>query len=403
MVDGAARPGSVLTLSHWPQSPTPRPLARDLSAEIVLDLQRALRRLDPAPPPARAGSAPEDVLEAAAVAVNRAEAATSDHFDEDGLAALFGLVNPEAALGAAELLVGVASCGDFGVVRSDVSARICFAIGPLATAEAAAKGEISGGVPGAMGAGVGRPGTSELYSAILPRLPELLTYPERFERCWAEDWAALLAGRAALEKGAVTIEEYADVDLAVVRRLDRPAGGKTPAHADRPANDHRGGGGDPNASRLDGVTGALPVHPAAVHSATSASRILAFDGEQCELYFRYVSWVRVVSRRVPLRPDLGPLALELSAADPSASPWEENGVGALVARVRPVTGRTEIDPALIVTTVRRYLAATPPAWDPFREGSGYIPAGERAGYLPHAPGSPDAASGRRRSRVRRRT
>ncbi|MGH9299811.1 MAG: DUF6687 family protein, partial [Acidimicrobiales bacterium] len=36
MVDGAARASSILTLSHWPQSPTPKLLARDLSVEIVL-------------------------------------------------------------------------------------------------------------------------------------------------------------------------------------------------------------------------------------------------------------------------------------------------------------------------------------------------------------------------------
>ena len=43
IVDGAARSGSVLTLSHWPQSPTPVGLARDLSAEIVFAFLRASR------------------------------------------------------------------------------------------------------------------------------------------------------------------------------------------------------------------------------------------------------------------------------------------------------------------------------------------------------------------------
>ncbi len=59
MVDGAARPGSVLTLSHWPQSPTPSTLARDLSTEIVLDLQSRTRLLEPAVSP-RPGTEPTD-------------------------------------------------------------------------------------------------------------------------------------------------------------------------------------------------------------------------------------------------------------------------------------------------------------------------------------------------------
>ncbi len=58
--------------------------------------------------------------------------------------------------------------------------------------------------------------------------------PSDSERYWAEQWAALSAGRAALEKGAVTIDEYPDVDLAVVRRLDPPMNGAPPAPGDTP-------------------------------------------------------------------------------------------------------------------------------------------------------------------------
>jgi len=36
MVDGAPRPGTMCTLSHWPGTPTPAALSADLSAEIVV-------------------------------------------------------------------------------------------------------------------------------------------------------------------------------------------------------------------------------------------------------------------------------------------------------------------------------------------------------------------------------
>jgi hypothetical protein len=376
MVDGAWRPGSVLTLSHWPQSSTPALLARDLSAEIVLDLLSAARRLGPhEPPPAEptgaemvgagddgvSGADGDDVVAAAAAAANRAVAVTSDHFDEDGLVALYGLVAPEAAIAAAELLVEVAACGDFGVVRSDAAARVCFAIGPLAEEEAG---------PGS--------GTSERYSAVLPRLPELLEQHGRFERHWSKEWAAFAAGRLALESGSVAIDEYPDVDLAVVR----------PAAAGSHA--------------IRGAAGALPVHPAAIHSASAAGRILAFAGDSCELYLRYESWVRVVSRRVPLRPDLGPLAEELSLKEPAGRRWEANGAGAIVSRLQPVDGGSEIDPAVIVATVRDYLASAPPAWDPFRKEGGYIPPGEQARYVSPEAGSRRSAPGRRGRSGRRR-
>ncbi len=279
-------------------------------------------------------------------AAEGAIAVTNDHFDEDGLIALYGLVAPEAALSASSLLTGIASCGDFGIVASDTAAQICFAIGPLAEKEA---GPTSA--------------TSEQYQAVLPRLPELLEHPERFEPLWSEEWASLEAETTALESGAVVVDEYRHLDLAVVRRL-QPS---------------------PALAQLVGGAGASPREPVAVHSATSASRILAFDGDRCELHLRYESWVRLVSRRVPLRPDLAPLAVELSEKEPSGTQWEENGVGAIVTRLRPAGGLTEIDPAVIVATVCEYLTSAPPAWDPFREGAAYIPPRERSSTSHHAP------------------
>ena len=73
IVDGAARDSTVLTLSHWPHSPTPRELQRDTSAEI------AFAYLD----------APQFHVSA--------EAVSNNHFDEDGLIGIFTLVNPSVA------------------------------------------------------------------------------------------------------------------------------------------------------------------------------------------------------------------------------------------------------------------------------------------------------------------
>jgi len=342
MVDGAARATSVLTLSHWPQSPTPPVLARDVSAEIVLEYLRILASGRSGARPARGRNDVRALLTAGALA----EAVTNDHFDEDGLMSVYAMVDPEAAIAGAELLAAVAMCGDFGVVTSEAAARVSFAIEPLADAEA---GVCSG--------------TSERYAAVLPLLPELLVHPERFERYWGADVLGLEAGRTALTAGAVQIAEHRDLDLAVVART----AGASPA------------------ARLPGAAGGLPIHVAAVHSATRASRIIAFDGQWCEVYLRYEGWVKTVSRRVPLRPDLAPLALQLSACEPSGVAWQANGVGAMVGWLRPGgDGRSEIDPALIVSVVREYFASAEPAWDPWRAGGGYIPVQERQGYSSRA-------------------
>ena len=139
-------------------------------------------------------------------------------------------------------------------------------------------------------------------------------------------------------------------------------------------------GGSPS-ERIAGAVGGLPIHAAAVHTATTSSRIVAFDGQRCDVYLRYEGWVKTVSRTVPLRPDLAPLAEQLSADEPSGVAWEANGVGAIIARLCPGgDGRSELDPRRIVGVVREYLATADPAWDPWRPGGGYIPVQERPGY-----------------------
>ncbi len=334
MVDGAARRASVVTLSHWPQAPTPLVLARDLSVEIALAFVRAVNGERPT---RRRDRATVDGLCAAAAT---AEAVTNDHFDEDGLMSVLALTDPEFALANEARLVAVADCGDFGVVRSAEAAWISFAIGPLAEQEA--------------GEGAG---TSERYSSMIERVAHLIEHPREYEPMWHEEMQLFSAGCAAIDRAEVIIEE--DVaDLAVVTRTGSTA--------------KRG------SSRLVGASGGLPVHAAAVHSATTSSRILAFDDDRCELYFRYEGWVRFVSRPVPLRPGLEELAAELTALEPGTTTWEANPVGAIVGRLRPAgEGVTELDPAVVADRVRSYLMTAPPAWDPFRADGPRLPTTRR--------------------------
>ena len=73
VVDGSAQAGTELVLSHWPGAATPDILRADLSAEI------AFNYLDH----------PELHVDAPYV--------TNNHFDQDGLVAVFALTQPEAA------------------------------------------------------------------------------------------------------------------------------------------------------------------------------------------------------------------------------------------------------------------------------------------------------------------
>lgn len=351
LVDGATRPGSVLTLSHWPQSPTPAALARDLSTETVFAFLHAAAGARPR----RSITGRRSEIATALLASARAEAVTNDHFDEDGAASVFALVDPSAALDREALLVDVASCGDFGVVRSRRAARVAFSIAPLGEAGALAEqtpdtaDEVASKQPASW--------SGARYRAVLGRLVELCDHPERYRSYWEEEDAALAAGQEALSAGAVSITEMPDVDLAVVRRVG-PRSDASPAPGRR----------------------VLPLHEVAVHSATAMSRVLAFDGERCECYLRYEGWVRYVSRKVARRPDLAPLAARLSGAEPSAISWEADGIGSIVTGLRPEGGgQTELDPAVVTELVVSYLREAPAAWDPFRTGGGLVPTAEWQG------------------------
>jgi hypothetical protein len=169
IVDGSAHADTVLTLSHWPGSPTPAALQDDLSAQI------AFRYLD----------APGFHVDADVVSNN--------HLDQDGLTSMYALVHPEDALARREQLVDVARAGDFATFRSRDSARIAWTIAELA-------------------AGDDRLG----YAELIERLPDLLDHPDRYRELWSDEDAHLAVTEAALADGTITIEEVPELDLAVV-------------------------------------------------------------------------------------------------------------------------------------------------------------------------------------------
>lgn len=92
-VDGAwNQPG--LNLSHWPGNTTPRELAHDLSTGVALHFARLPR-------------ARRDELARGCTSL------ANNHFDSDGVCALFAVRHPERALARAEPLLDLAAAGDF--------------------------------------------------------------------------------------------------------------------------------------------------------------------------------------------------------------------------------------------------------------------------------------------------
>lgn len=306
MADGAALASTVLTLSHWPGSPTPPELHHDLSAGIAFRYLRSRRRW-----PA-------------------AEAVTTDHFDQDGLVTVAVLSDPAAAVPREEALLAVAEAGDFVRGTSRRAARASFSLASLAE-----------GLPG----GDPNPALSgALHREALRLLPELIERPESHRVLWEEEDAFLSASEAAVAAGRVTLSEVPALDLVVVEVAGGGAGARATQFSHRrPA----------------------AVHPMSVHNRSACSRVLVLAPPAYELYFRYETWVRLASRRPPQRVDLSELAAELTAAEPEGVSWAFTGAAAIVARLEPGPGVSGLAPDRVRSLAQRALERGRPAWDPY--------------------------------------
>lgn len=280
IVDGASSPSTVMTLSHWPGSDTPLPLKADSSAQIVFNY------LDN----------PDFHVEA--------EAASNNHFDEDGLVGLYSLLNPHEAQDLREILLDVASAGDFGVYKERDAARISFVLSAWSNVETSPLNE-----------GVFRSSymeqTAVLYEELLKRFGKIIENIDKLEQFWSKEDERLSASEAALRDGSIKIEEDADIDLATVIL---PASWAEDSPDSAPIADL--------------------VHPMAIHNATSCLRVLIVQDKRYQYYDRYETWVQYVSRAVFERVDLSPLCEKLNAMEKHSARWHYDGVDDIVPKMK---------------------------------------------------------------------
>lgn len=314
VVDGSPNAGTVLVLSHWPGMTTPAGVEADTSCEMVFRY-----------------------LDQGAKLHGDARAVTNNHFDQDGLAAIYPLTEPEDGMRRRAQLEGLAAAGDFAVASDRTSARISMAVSALT-----------------------KPETSPLtlpddyaelcvvlYEHALAVLPQWLDDPSRCKELWADEDAELDAAEAAMANGDVRIEENPEVDLAIVTL---PASGRSAGH------------------RFAGrkFTG---VHPMALHAATERSVLLIVDPSEGRhhLTCRYEGWVQFHSRRICPRPDLAPLAERLTAAEPGRAAWWATGPSELTPELATDSHGppSDLDWRQVAAEVVRFLADAPPAWNPY--------------------------------------
>lgn len=314
VVDGSGSALTAITLSHWPKSGTPQALKADTSAEIVFNYL----------------GAPEFHV--------AAEAVSNNHFDEDGLIGVFTLLEPEAALEMRDLLVDAARAGDFATYRHRRAACIAFTVSAFADAGTSPL------EPAVFDLPYGEK-CAALYREMLPRMHEIATDTERFRRYWEDEEHVLEQSERAIRDGRVRIEELPELDLAVVTVPE---------------------GWSPHAVHRFAQSREEPCHPMAVHNATRRNCILTQQGRRYGATYRYESWVQYVTAPPRPRADLTPLAEALSAEEPGGVAWTFDGVSALTPRLAlPDNRESAIPPEVFKARVIEFLAAAPPAWDPY--------------------------------------
>lgn len=311
VVDGSPNRSTVLALTHWPGYAQPPGFEFDLSAEM------AFHYLDSPPehPPA-------DVV-------------TNNHFDQDGLVSVHALVDPELSLAHRELLIDVAAAGDFSTYRDRRAARASMAIACYADED---RSPIADRLVGPYDEQC-----ATLYAATLPLLVPMMIDSDQFRELWAEEDENLTVSEALIERGAVTIEEVDDVDLAIVTV---------------PAGESAHGG-----HRFAHETFAT-LHPMALHNATCCFRLLLLHGCHYQFVDRYETWVQYRSRRPRPRVDMRPLAERLIAIESSSTTWSAGAPGSLTPTME-VDGESSIDPDTVRRMVVDHLRAATPAWDPY--------------------------------------
>jgi hypothetical protein len=274
-----------------------------------------------------------DLLAGTAEAAEAAEAASNNHFDQDGLVSIHALVDPDAALQRRRFLEDVASAGDFAVSHDRDAARLSMVLAALAKSDDLPADDAER--------------TGVLYEDLLGRLPSLGDEVGRgqLRELWGEEDAVLTASDAAFAAGRAGIAERPDLDLAVVTVApDTPdAGGHRFAH--------------------ERVTG---LHPMAVNNRTPRATVARIRGRRYDVELRYEGWVQMQTRRVRARRALEPLAARLQDEETGDAVWTATPVGGLLPRLSLGDGQeSTLSPERFVALLTDHLRTAPPAWDPY--------------------------------------
>ncbi|GAA4301116.1 DUF6687 family protein [Nibribacter koreensis] len=256
-----------LVLSHWREAPTPMSLREDTSAGMVL---QALKQNWPD--------------------LQKYQYVTANHFDIDALVGVWALLYPELALQHEETLRQVAVIGDFRELdlsnpfvekalklvcwlNAEEKARFY----PPFGAEDLEENEVVASIP--------------KFHYFLEAFTQVLENTEAYKQVWLPEYEQVLAGYQQIHSPATHITKRDDLGVIIIET-------------------------------------SAPVHYYALFGPTAGYDIVisCYDQNRFELECKYTTWVDLHSRPTLPRPDLKPLAAQLTQLESGGQTWSADGV-----------------------------------------------------------------------------
>lgn len=182
VVDGVA--GNGLNLSHWPGNWTPERFRADTTTEMALLVAAAPDR--------------DEWLK-------NIKYISNNHFDTDGLLAVWILMHPDEALKHRDALVAAARAGDFETFTTPDGVLADLSISGLAEHPESPLGASDGPLT--------LDKTQELYEYCLRKMPELIYSAEDYRDLWYDEYDLIKTTQARLKNGEIRIEEHPGVSI----------------------------------------------------------------------------------------------------------------------------------------------------------------------------------------------
>lgn len=245
-----------LHLSHWPGNETPQELKADSSTEIIFTL---LSHPDK-----------DSFLKGITTVSN-------NHYDVDGVLAVFALMYPELALPLKDRCIAVARTGDFAEFIDEDALKSCIALYAL-------ENRLLSPFAGELTA---HPDEAErvtlLYHKAFGMIPEILANPDAFEPLWKTEYAQFEQGNSSFEKRESVFSNYDDCRLSVLESVHE-------------------------------------LHPCVVNSWSKHQTVLVVQKisaleHKYQLFYKTIGWFDTGKPKVFARPGFESLAQELNLID----------------------------------------------------------------------------------------